>query len=145
MVQRESSSGRRGSAESCAAQGAQSKQQHLSRSQRHLRAGVHDCCQQQVLLVDLSEDFSACYCNLCLLSQTLPAIPNCLKCCLLCQTLPAIPNFACYAKLCLLSQTLPAIPNFAYYAKLCLLSQTSCLKLGALTTQSDAWQQRITT
>ena len=104
---------------------------------------------------------ATCYCNPCLLSQTLPAIANfacypeiCLlsqtvsnfacypKLCLLSQT---VSNVACYPKLCLLSQTLPAMPNFACYPKLCLLSQTLCLKLGALTTPSDAWQQRTTT
>ena len=55
---------------------------------------------------------ATCYCNPCLLSQTLPAIPKFACYPKLSQILPAIPNFACYAKLCLLSQTLPAIPNF---------------------------------
>ena len=117
------------------------------------------------LLVDLSDDLSACYSKLCLLSHALPSHPNfacypktCLPShalpshpaipkpacspthCLLTQTLPAIPSFACYPKLCPLSQTLPAIPNFACYPHLRLLPQALSLKVGSLTRRSDVWQ-----
>jgi hypothetical protein len=90
----------------------------ISQEASDISEQVHDCCQQQTLLVDLSEDLSACYFRLCLLSQALPAIPNfgcypklCLSSQILCA-LPAHQNFVCYPKLGLLSQTLPAVPDF---------------------------------
>jgi len=69
----------------------------ISQEASDISEQVHDCCQQQVLLVDLSR-----------------------------IVLLATLTFACHPKLCLLSKASPAIPSFASCPKLCLLSQTWC-------------------